>query len=117
MSRPTLNDFHRLNAQRARANVFGPEHDLLALVACVSEEVGELASAVLGVTGEKKRKAGLTRDDVLDAVADAVTYLSLVAAKLDCDDLEALLFDTFDLVSDRANWNGPRLAARTEVQS
>jgi len=45
-------------------------------VICVQEEVGELAAAILGVTGEKKRKAHLTNADVLDAVADAITYLS-----------------------------------------
>ena len=53
--------------------------DAVALVVCVQEEVGELAAAVLGVTGEKKRKAHMTNADVLDAVADAMTYLSLVA--------------------------------------
>jgi NTP pyrophosphatase (non-canonical NTP hydrolase) len=97
----SLNDFHRINAERART-AFAPEHELMALVACVQEEVGELAAAVLGVTGEKKRKAHMTNDDVLDAVADAMTYLSLVASKAGCDDLEKLLADTFNMVSDRA---------------
>ena len=95
-----LNDFHRINAQRARQD-FGPEHNLTALVVCVQEEVGELAAAVLGVTGEKKRKAHLTNDDVLDAVADAMMYLSLVATKAGCHDLEGLLARTFNMVSER----------------
>jgi len=95
-----LNDFHRQNAQRAKWD-FQPEHNLTPLVVCVQEEVGELAAAVLGVTGEKARKSHLTNDDVLDAVADAMTYLSLVASKAGCDDLETLLAKTFNMVSDR----------------
>ncbi len=96
-----LNDFHRLNKQR-QYEAFAPAHPLTALVVCVQEEVGELAAACLGVTGEKKRKAHLTNNDVLDAVADAMTYLSLVASSVGCDDLEALLGNTFNMVSDRA---------------
>jgi NTP pyrophosphatase (non-canonical NTP hydrolase) len=96
-----LNDFH--NANIARQNeVFAPPHSLIGLVMCVQEEVGELASAVLGVSGEKKRKAHLTREDILDAVADAMTYLSLVAANVGCHDLEGLLTKTFNMVSKRA---------------
>ena len=96
-----LNDFHRANFERQR-EAFAPPHPLMALVVCVQEEVGELAAAVLGVTGEKKRKAHLTNDDVLDAVADALTYLSLVASNVGCMDLETLLGKTFNMVSDRA---------------
>ncbi len=96
-----LNDFHRINAERCRT-AFAPTHNLMALVVCVQEEVGELSAAVLGVTGEKKRKAHLTNADVLDAVADAITYLSLVASEVGCDDLEGLLASTFNMVSERA---------------
>jgi NTP pyrophosphatase (non-canonical NTP hydrolase) len=81
---------------------FAPAHSLTALTVCVQEEAGELAGAVLGFTGEKKRKAHLTKDDVLDAVADCMTYLSLVASSVGCDDLEKLLADTFNMVSERA---------------
>lgn len=97
----TLNEFHRANVARQH-EAFAPPHSITALVVCVQEEVGELAAAVLGVTGEKKRKAHLTKADVLDAVADAMTYLSLVAASAGCDDLEKLLGDTFNMVSVRA---------------
>lgn len=96
-----LNEFHNLNRLRQH-EAFAPAHPLMALVICVQEEVGELAAAVLGVTGEKKRKAHLTNEDVLDAVADAITYLSLVAFSVGCKDLEKLLGDTFNMVSDRA---------------
>jgi len=97
----TLNEFHKVNMARQH-EAFAPAHSLPALVMCVQEEVGELASAVLGLTKEKKRKAHLTEADVLDAVADAMTYLSLVAAHVGCDDLERLLGDTFNIVSERA---------------
>jgi len=100
MKRTWLNEFHRLNNIRASKD-FSPEHNLIALVACVTEEVGELSAAVLGVTGEKSRKAHKTNADVLDAVADAITYLSLVASKAGCEDLQSLLADTFNMVSDR----------------
>ncbi len=96
-----LNEFHQKNWERMH-EAFAPAHSLTALVVCVQEEVGELAGAVLGVTGEKKRKAHLTNDDVLDAVADAITYLSLVARRVGCDDLEMLLGKTFNMVSERA---------------
>ncbi len=96
----TLNDFHRMNAARQH-EAFAPAHSLMALVVCVQEEVGELAAAVLGVSGEKKRKAHLTSADVLDAVADAMTYLSLVASNVGCTDLEALLGNVFNMVSER----------------
>jgi NTP pyrophosphatase (non-canonical NTP hydrolase) len=96
-----LNEFHEANIRRQH-EAFAPPHDLTALVVCVQEEVGELAAAVLGVTGEKKRKAHLTNEDVLDAVADAITYLSLVAGSVGCTDLETLLVKTFNMVSDRA---------------
>ena len=109
---PTLNRFHELNRQRQH-EAFAPPHSLTALVVCVQEEVGELAAAVLGVTGEKKRKAHLKDSDVLDAVADAMTYLSLVASSVGCTDLESLLFDTFDMVSDRA---GSKIRIRTPSQ-
>lgn len=95
-----LNDFHKANIARQH-EAFAPPHSLTALVVCVQEEVGELAAAVLGVTGEKKRKAHLTNADVLDAVADAMTYLSLVAGSVGCSDLEGLLRDTFNMVSER----------------
>ena len=96
-----LNEFHRINIARQH-EAFSPPHPLMALVACVQEEVGELSAAVLGVTGEKKRKAHLTNDDVLDAVADAMTYLSLVAGAVGCTDLQGLLGRTFNMVSERA---------------
>lgn len=73
----SLNDFHEKNWQRMASGVFGPSHDLIELAVCVQEEVGELASAALGVTGKKKRKAGKTTEHVLDACSDAMTYLSL----------------------------------------
>src|ERR1700690_1017087 len=97
-----LNAFHEANIARQH-EALAPPHNLEQLVMCVQEEVGELAAAVLGFTKAKKRKAHLTKDDVLDAVADAITYLSLVAGSVGCTDLETLLGETFNMVSDRAH--------------
>ena len=99
-----LNEFHRLNMMRCKKD-FSPEHNAMALVVCVAEEVGEIAAAVLGATGEKKRKAHLSSADVLDGVADAMTYLSLLAHKMGCTDLQGLLSKTFNMVSDRCGSN------------
>lgn len=96
-----LNEFHRVNVARQH-EALAPAHSLQGLVMCTIEEVGELAGAVSGVTGEKKRKAHLTNDDVLDAVADAITYLSLIADRAGCADLAGLIATTFNMVSDRA---------------
>jgi hypothetical protein len=96
-----LNAFHKANIARQH-EAFAPPHPLMALVVCCQEELGELSGCVLGITGEKKRKAHKTREDALDGVADAITYLSLVAGSLGCEDLEGLLADTFNMVSDRA---------------
>lgn len=96
-----LNDFHKANAIREQAD-FYPPHSLLGLVVGAQEEVGELAGAILGITGEKVRKAHKTKEDVLDAVADAITYLSLIAWRMGCEDLECLLATTFNNVSERA---------------
>lgn len=97
----SLNRFHRLNALRQTDFGTNKAHSLMGLVLCTQEELGELASAVLGMSGEKLRKAHLTKDDALDAVGDAITYLSLVAAQLGCTDIEKLLQDTFNMVSER----------------
>jgi len=93
-----LNEFHESNWKRMH-QVFAPPHDLKGLALCVQEEVGELASAVLGVLGEKSRTKHLTNEDILDAVADAITYLSLVAHSAGCRDLESLLNDTFNILT------------------
>lgn len=104
----SLNGFHAVNVARQH-EAFAPAHSLMELSACVQEEVGELAGCLLGITGAKKRKAHKTKPDALDGVADAITYLSLVAAQLGCDDLEKLLGDTFNMVSERA---GSKLTTR-----
>jgi NTP pyrophosphatase (non-canonical NTP hydrolase) len=96
-----LNEFHRINRERCEKD-FSPAHGAMALIACCMEELGETAGSVLGVTGEKKRKANKTKADVLDGVADCMTYLSLLAWEMGCDDLETLLAETFNYVSERA---------------
>lgn len=95
-----FNHFHARNWARMEAGTFGKPHDKIALVACIAEEMGELASAVLRVEGEKTRTTR-TREDVLDAIADQITYLSLLASAYGVTDLEELLIETFDMVSER----------------
>lgn len=85
-----LNDFHRLNFQRMH-EAFPPAHELPALVLCIQEEVGELSAAILGVTGEKARKKHLTNADILDACADAATYVSLALSRCGMYDLARAL--------------------------
>lgn len=85
-----LNDFHKQNWMRMH-EAFAPAHSTDALLVCVGEEIGELCGAILGVTGEKKRKAHLKPADVLDACADAATYLSLVIGSLGETDLVSAL--------------------------
>ena len=96
-----FNRFHWQNWLRMQSGVFGTPHSKIALLACIQEECGELARAVLRVEGEKTRTPA-TRDDVLDAIADAITYLSLLASAYNEHDLEHLLCEVFDMVSDRA---------------
>jgi hypothetical protein len=85
-----LNEFHKQNIARQH-EAFAPAHSTDALLVCVGEELGELCAAILGVTGEKKRKAHLKSADVLDACADAATYLSLVIGSLGETDLVLVL--------------------------
>lgn len=66
----------------------------------VAEEVGEIAAAVLGVAGLKKRKAHLTVADIGDEIADAVSYLDLLATRLGLD-LSTVLAGKFNRVSER----------------
>lgn len=96
-----FNRFHWQNWLRTQSGAFGEPRSKVVLVACVLEECGELARDVLRVEGIKTRTPA-TRDDVLDSIADAITYLSLLASAYDEHDLEALLCDTFNMVSDRA---------------
>ena len=55
-----LNDFHALNWERMNRD-FHPAHTLMALTVCVQEEVGELAAAVLGVTGREGSQGALNK--------------------------------------------------------
>jgi NTP pyrophosphatase (non-canonical NTP hydrolase) len=66
----------------------------------VVEEIGEVAAAVLGATGKKRRKAHLTMADVGDEIADAVIYLDLLATRIGFD-LGYLVWKKFNAVSER----------------
>ncbi len=79
----------------------------------VAEEVGEIAAAVLGVAGLKKRKAHLTVADIGDEIADAVSYLDLLATRLGLD-LSTVLVGKFNRVSERIGSDVRIVAATVE---
>jgi len=91
-------------ANRARIPAFGngQGHSIQELALCIAEEAGEIAAAVLGATGAKKRKAHLTAKDVVDECADAITYLDLMIQELGYH-TDDVLIDKFNRVSVRAN--------------
>lgn len=99
-----LAEFSRLNHDRMHTT-YAPAHGIGALVLCIQEEVGELAAAYLGATGEKKRKSHLTIDDVADAIADIVTYCDLLATEIG-KPLDTLLPTVFNEVSKRTGYQG-----------
>jgi len=90
-------NWHRMNT------AYAPPHSEIGLVLCIQEEIGELAASVLGWSGEKKRKAHLTKADTADAIADAVTYLDLLCTKIGYN-LETILQETFNEVSKRTGY-------------
>jgi NTP pyrophosphatase (non-canonical NTP hydrolase) len=90
--------FRELNT--ARVAYFGREHSPAGLVACLAEELGEVAECVSGLTGEKERKEHLTVRDLGDELADLFTYMDLLAARYGID-LEAAIARKFDVVSAR----------------
>lgn len=102
----SLNEFHKVNVARQH-EAFAPAHSRDALLACVGEETGELCAALLGVTGEKKRKAHLTKSDVTDACADAATYVSLLLDALGFSDLEKVLAVAEGTNVRAGNWGQP----------
>lgn len=95
-----LQEFSYLNKLRM-GEAFAPGHGPMALVACVAEELGEISACVLGIEGEKKRKKHLTVDDLGEEIADAVTYLDLLASSYGLD-LATILRNKFNKVSDRS---------------
>lgn len=95
-----LKEFSKKNMERC-LTTFAPGHSTMGFVLCIQEEIGELAAAINGISGEKKRKAHLTKEDALDAVADAVTYLDLLCTQLG-GSLDELLPRVFNMVSERS---------------
>lgn len=64
-------------------------------------DYGRLCAACLGVSGEKARKSHLQPKDIVKHVRDMFTWFRLLAPKWGVKDLEQLLVDTFNMVSDR----------------
>lgn len=94
--------FSVTNHHRA-CTAYAPKHGPQALVNCIVEEVGEIAATVSGWTGEKKRKAHLTREDTAKEIADAVTYLDLLCTECGYN-LWTVLQDRFNEVSKRTGY-------------
>lgn len=86
-----------------RISSFGQAHSPAGLVACIAEEHGEVAACVLGLTGEKKRKAHLTIADLGHELADVVTYCDLLADQYGIDLGEAVR-EKFNIVSARVGY-------------
>jgi NTP pyrophosphatase (non-canonical NTP hydrolase) len=117
----TFEEFSKANRARCEAatgfdeplngtSTYTLEH--WALTIC--EEAGEVAAAVMGVSGKKRSKSHLTDKDVAFELADVVTYCDLLAQRLGFD-LGKVLAAKFDKVSDRIGWPGPRLVCAADV--
>lgn len=105
----TFTQFQRLNAQRCREVFHSPEEWPLEMWAlAIAGEAGELANLV------KKIYRGdfpLTekRTDVLNEIADVMTYCDLLCTHLGATTADALMHK-FDIVSERNDWpNNERL--------
>lgn len=48
----------------------------------IASEAGEVCDAILGYEGLKARRAGKTREDIADELADVITYCDLAIQKL-----------------------------------
>lgn len=84
-----LNEWHD-KIQLRNAEVFaGNKHTKATAALAVISELGEMANAVVGLMGCERRKAHLTRSDVLDGIGDASVYVSVLARLCGVDDMEA----------------------------
>lgn len=75
---------------------YGPEHWALM----IQEEAGEVAGAVIGMLGMKKRKNHLTAVDVGKEIADVVAYCACLAIRCGLD-FQEIVRVKFNAVSDR----------------
>ena len=100
--------FRRHNLARCEA-VYHPvgEWSETDWMTAVAGEVGEAANMVK----KRRRGDGPSAEVVGKEIADAVTYLDLLAYRLGLEDLGTLAAGKFDEVSERIGWDGPRLAA------
>ena len=109
----TFEAFGRANRERCEAtsgyHTGVKEYGAATWMLCLAEEVGEVAGAVLGATGQKKRKAHLTAKDVGDELADLVAYADLLTGAFGLD-LGACVAAKWNKVSERIGYSG-RLAA------
>jgi len=106
----TFSEFSKFNRERCASPAGfnepldeGSPWTLVHWALQVTAEAGELADAVTGVTGLKKRKAHLTAADVGEEIADIIAYCDLLAAKLGLN-LADIVLRKFNKVSARLNY-------------
>lgn len=113
----TFAEFGRANQERCEAtsgyHTGVKEYGAATWALCLAEEAGEVMGAVLGATGQKKRKAHLTAKDVGDELADLVAYADLLAHAMGLD-LGACVAAKWNRVSERIGYPG-RLASSTST--
>lgn len=98
----TFNSFQELNAERCREAFNENLHDIPFFSIAIAGEAGELCNIV------KKVMRGdfpieQVRKEVLDELADIITYCDLMITKLNAN-TEEVLMRKFDEVSQRRNW-------------
>lgn len=90
-------------------SAYGPEHWALM----IQEEAGEVAGAVIGMLGMKKRKNHLTAVDVGKEIADVVAYCACLSERYGCDFTQIMPFQDPTLAQFADSFR--KVAARYDV--
>lgn len=105
----TFEAFNKLNVARCEAtagyHTGVAEYGAATWALCLAEEAGEVMGAVLGATGQKKRKAMLTVYDVGKELGDLVAYADLLAHSLGLN-LGECVAEKWNKVSERIGYPG-----------
>lgn len=98
----TFAEFSAANAARNISEFKNDDSDYNAVdwALMIAAEVGEIADAVMGMLGKKKRKAHLTKTDVGREIGDVVAYCDCLATNLGLD-LGTIVAAKFNEVSAR----------------
>lgn len=97
-----FNEFQRLNAKRCREAFDESLHDVPFFTIAITGEAGEMANIV-----KKVLRGDLTlqsaRFDILNELADIITYCDLMITKLEANTQQTLM-SKFNIVSERRKW-------------